>query len=66
MNLQINLFYPDLIDKTKAPTYKIIKEPGNDETVILLFQAGPPYEDIGFRIVNKYAFPCRTRHPTED
>lgn len=50
---KFNIFYPDLIDKSKAPTYKIIKEPGNDETVILQFTAGPPYEDIAFRIVNR-------------
>ena len=50
---QFNIFYPDLIDKSKAPTYKIVKEPGNDETVLLHFSAGPPYEDIAFRIVNR-------------
>ncbi|OJT10565.1 Cactin [Trametes pubescens] len=50
---KFNIFYPDLIDKSKAPTYKIIKEPGNDETVLLYFSAGPPYEDIAFRIVNR-------------
>ncbi|EPQ59381.1 hypothetical protein GLOTRDRAFT_55317 [Gloeophyllum trabeum ATCC 11539] len=50
---KFNIFYPDLIDKSKAPTYKIIKEPGNDETVLLYFTAGPPYEDIAFRIVNR-------------
>ncbi|KAJ7591325.1 mid region of cactin-domain-containing protein [Mycena floridula] len=50
---KFNIFYPDLIDKTKAPTYKIVKEPGNDETVLLHFTAGPPYEDIAFRIVNR-------------
>ncbi|KAI0776071.1 mid region of cactin-domain-containing protein [Trametes elegans] len=50
---KFNIFYPDLIDKSKAPTYKIVKEPGNDETVLLLFSAGPPYEDIAFRIVNR-------------
>ena len=50
---QFNIFYPDLIDKAKAPTYKIVKEPGNDETVLLHFTAGPPYEDIAFRIVNR-------------
>ena len=51
--LQFNIFYPDLIDKSKAPGFKIIKEPGNDETVLLHFFAGPPYEDIAFRIVNR-------------
>ncbi|KAI0053042.1 hypothetical protein FA95DRAFT_1601394 [Auriscalpium vulgare] len=50
---QFNIFYPDLIDKSKAPTFKIVKEPGNDETVLLHFSAGPPYEDIAFRIVNR-------------
>ncbi|CAL1700553.1 unnamed protein product [Somion occarium] len=50
---KFNIFYPDLIDKSKAPTYKIVKEPGNDETVLLHFTAGPPYEDIAFRIVNR-------------
>ncbi|KAG6880421.1 hypothetical protein C0992_000023 [Termitomyces sp. T32_za158] len=50
---KFNVFYPDLIDKSKAPTYKIVKEPGNDETVLLHFSAGPPYEDIAFRIVDR-------------
>ncbi|KAH8929888.1 hypothetical protein BT69DRAFT_1235567 [Atractiella rhizophila] len=50
---KFSIFYPDLIDKRKAPTYKTIKEKGNDDTCILLFQAGPPYEDIAFRIVNR-------------
>ncbi|KAF9055004.1 hypothetical protein BDZ89DRAFT_1055631 [Hymenopellis radicata] len=50
---KFNIFYPDLIDKSKAPTYKIVKEPGNEDTVLLHFTAGPPYEDIAFRIVNK-------------
>ncbi|KAH8094799.1 mid region of cactin-domain-containing protein [Cristinia sonorae] len=50
---KFNIFYPDLIDKSKAPGFKIVKEPGNDETVLLHFFAGPPYEDIAFRIVNR-------------
>jgi len=41
------------VDQTKAPTYKIIKEPGNQDTCILQFKIGPPYEDLAFRIVNK-------------
>lgn len=32
---RFNIFYPDLIDKTKAPTYRLIKEKGNDDTCIL-------------------------------
>ncbi|ORY73432.1 mid region of cactin-domain-containing protein [Leucosporidium creatinivorum] len=50
---KFNLFYPDLIDKTKAPQYRVIKEKGNDDTCTLLFSAGPPYEDLAFTIVNK-------------
>ncbi|KAI6105505.1 mid region of cactin-domain-containing protein [Pisolithus sp. B1] len=50
---KFNIFYPDLIDKSKAPTYKIVKESGNEDTVLLHFSAGPPYEDIAFRIVNR-------------
>ncbi|RIB19526.1 mid region of cactin-domain-containing protein [Gigaspora rosea] len=50
---KFNIFYPDLIDKTKAPTYKIEREPGNSDTVLIRFVAGPPYEDIAFRIVNR-------------
>ena len=30
-----------------------MKEPGNEDTVLLYFSAGPPYEDIAFRIVNR-------------
>ena len=30
-----------------------MKEPGNEETVLLHFSAGPPYEDIAFRVVNR-------------
>ncbi|KAF9346985.1 hypothetical protein BGX26_001495 [Mortierella sp. AD094] len=50
---KFNLFYPDLIDKSQAPTYEIIKEPGTTDTVLIKFKAGPPYEDIAFRIVNR-------------
>lgn len=49
---KFNIFYPDLVDKSKAPTYTIEKD-GNGETCIIRFHAGPPYEDIAFRIVNK-------------
>jgi hypothetical protein len=51
---KFNIFYPDLIDKSKAPTYKILPDPtGDDSTVLLQFNAGAPYEHISFRIVNK-------------
>lgn len=61
---KFNIFYPDLIDTTKAPTYKIEREngrkrgqsfapAGEDDTCLIRFIAGPPYEDIAFRIVDK-------------
>ncbi|KAI4341321.1 hypothetical protein MLD38_026056 [Melastoma candidum] len=50
---KFNIFYPDLVDKSKAPTYTIEKDGNSSETCIIRFHAGPPYEDIAFRIVNK-------------
>ncbi|CAN6280957.1 unnamed protein product [Urochloa humidicola] len=50
---KFNIFYPDLVDKSKAPTYSIEKDGSTGETCLIRFHAGPPYEDIAFRIVNK-------------
>lgn len=50
---KFNIFYPDLVDKTRAPVYHIEKDGSNGETCLIRFNAGPPYEDIAFRIVNK-------------
>lgn len=61
---KFNIFYPDLIDKAKAPTYRIEREhgrkrgqsfapAGEEDTCLLRFIAGPPYEDLAFRIVDK-------------
>jgi Cactus-binding C-terminus of cactin protein len=61
---KFNVFYPDLIDKTKAPTYRIEREggrkkgqsfapAGEEDTCVIRFMSGPPYEDIAFRIVDK-------------
>ncbi|KAI0867406.1 mid region of cactin-domain-containing protein [Hypoxylon argillaceum] len=61
---KFNIFYPDLIDKTQAPTFKIIREhgrrkgeslapAGEEDTCLIRFIAGPPYEDIAFRIVDR-------------
>ncbi|GAA5918805.1 hypothetical protein JCM1841_002745 [Sporobolomyces salmonicolor] len=50
---KFNIFYPDLIDKTKAPQYRIIKSKENPDICTLLFTSGPPYEDLAFTIVNK-------------
>ncbi len=61
---KFHVFYPDLIDTTKAPTYKIIREggrkkgqtmapAGEEDTCIIRFISGPPYEDVAFRIVDR-------------
>lgn len=61
---KFNIFYPDLIDKARAPTYKIEREngrkrgesfapAGEEDTCLIRFIAGPPYEDVAFRIVDK-------------
>ncbi|KAJ9662776.1 hypothetical protein H2198_001225 [Neophaeococcomyces mojaviensis] len=61
---KFHIFYPDLIDPTKAPTYKIMREggrkkgetvapAGEEDTCIIRFIAGPPYEDVAFRIVDR-------------
>jgi len=50
---KFNIFYPDLIDKTKSPTYYVEKNPDDEATVTLRFHAGPPYEDVAFKIVNQ-------------
>lgn len=49
---KFNVFYPDLIDKAKAPVWTLTQA-DTSETVTLRFHAGPPYEDIAFRIINR-------------
>ncbi|KAL0480121.1 hypothetical protein AKO1_007263 [Acrasis kona] len=49
---KFNIFYPDLLDKTQTPTYYI--DAGETlDTCYVRFHAGPPYEDIAFKIVNR-------------
>ncbi|KAL1517385.1 hypothetical protein ABEB36_001154 [Hypothenemus hampei] len=50
---KFNIFYPDLIDKNCTPEYFLTACPDNKEFAILKFHAGPPYEDIAFKIVNR-------------
>jgi len=62
---KFHIFYPDLIDSYKAPTYKIIREDGRkkgqtlapageeDTCIIRFVSPGPPYEDVAFRIVDR-------------
>lgn len=50
---KFNIFYPDLIDKRNTPEYTLVPSPDNKEFAVLTFSAGPPYEDIAFKIVNR-------------
>jgi hypothetical protein len=49
---KFNIFYPDLIDKSKAPSYTL-EDDIEAGSRIIRFKAGPPYEDIAFRILDK-------------
>ena len=49
---KFNIFYPDLIDKTKTPQY-YLEQSDTPNTLIIRFSAGPPYEDIAFKIINR-------------
>lgn len=50
---KFNIFYPDLIEKSRTPQYELIPCTDNKDFAILKFTAGPPYEDIAFKIVNR-------------
>ncbi|XP_067003818.1 splicing factor Cactin [Anabrus simplex] len=50
---KFNIFYPDLIDKNTTPEYFLTPCPDNRDFANLRFHAGPPYEDIAFKIVNR-------------
>ncbi|XP_071449972.1 splicing factor Cactin [Hetaerina americana] len=50
---KFNIFYPDLIDKNTTPEYFLTSCHDNRDFAILRFHAGPPYEDIAFKIVNR-------------
>ncbi|KAK7580577.1 hypothetical protein V9T40_001206 [Parthenolecanium corni] len=50
---KFNIFYPDLIDKNSTPEYFLTQCPDNVDFAILRFHAGPPYEDIAFKVVNR-------------
>jgi Cactus-binding C-terminus of cactin protein len=40
---KFNIFYPDLIDKSKTPEYTL-EMSDNPQFCIIKFKAGPPYE----------------------
>ena len=53
---KFNIFYPDLINKTSTPQYTLTPcgmEGTAKDFCILRIHAGPPYEDIAFKIVNR-------------
>lgn len=50
---KFNIFYPDLIDKTKTPKFSLTPCSDDKNFSIIRFSAGPPYADIAFRIVNR-------------
>eukprot|EP00177_Eucheuma_denticulatum_P005181 GFKZ01009433.1.p1 GENE.GFKZ01009433.1~~GFKZ01009433.1.p1 ORF type:complete len:526 (+),score=89.70 GFKZ01009433.1:47-1624(+) len=49
---RFNIFYPDLIDPSKTPTF-VLSKTDNPDVSIITFKAGPPYEDLAFKIVNR-------------
>lgn len=49
---KFNIFYPDLMDKSVTPTFKITKT-DNPDVAIITFTSGKPYLDIAFKIVNR-------------
>lgn len=50
---KFNIFYPDLIDKNQTPSYTVTTCEDNKDFAIIRFKAGPPYEDIAFKIVQR-------------
>jgi len=49
---KFNIFYPDLLDRSKTPQF-VLEPADSAEFAIIRFHAGPPYEDIAFKIVNR-------------
>lgn len=49
LGYEFNIFYPDLLDKTKTPRYELLTTE-NPDLLIIVFKAGPPYKDLGFKI----------------
>jgi Cactus-binding C-terminus of cactin protein/Conserved mid region of cactin len=49
---KFNIFYPDLIDRSVAPTFAVAQT-DNPDVCILSFNAGPPYEDLAFKIMSR-------------
>ncbi|CAJ0607236.1 unnamed protein product [Cylicocyclus nassatus] len=49
---KFNIFYPDLLDPSQTPSFTVT--PCDDpDFAVIKFKAGPPYEDIAFKCVNR-------------
>ena len=49
---KFNIFYPDLVDKSRTPQY-FLEPADSNEFCIIRFSAGAPYEDVAFKIINR-------------
>lgn len=52
MGYRFNIFYPNLVNPNAIPKYEI-ELIDNPDFAIIKFDAGPPYEQLRFKIVNK-------------
>jgi hypothetical protein len=46
-----NVFYPDLLDRTRTPAYRVEPCVDSDEFVIIVFPGSAPYEPLAFKVV---------------
>ena len=53
LGYRFQIFYPELIDDKRTPSWQILPCKDNFEICILKFEAGPPHEDIAFKIVKR-------------
>jgi hypothetical protein len=49
---KFNIFYPELANRENTPTYTLRALPEDPEYAVLRFTAGPPYEDVAFKVLN--------------
>lgn len=50
---KFNIFYPNLLHKRSTPEYFLEGCVDNSDFAIVCFHAGPPYQDIAFKIVRR-------------
>ena len=49
---RFNIFYPNLVDKTKTPKFYLQRSETPDMCIIRV-ESGAPYEDVAFKIINR-------------